>query len=146
MAKIVWTDLPKTYGLFTRRSAIMVTLDTKKMVQQYSLNTKINVVQYTNFNGSLYFRTMTAKEKGLNWAIKADYFTLPTELASLVPSPSISPSINGSKRLSSPATRTTGKPKQKSSTKKVAKPKSEEAVATKKPSLFSKLLKKLRRK
>lgn len=144
MANITWKDLPKQYGLFTRRSALMVALDTKKMVQQYSLNTKINVIQYTIFNDSLYFRTLTAKEKGLNWAIKADAFVLPDELASLVPMPNFSPQKKGT-HLSLPATRTTGKPKQKSA-RKVATPKSEEVVAPKKANIFSKLLKKLRRK
>lgn len=143
MAKITWQDLSKPYGLFTRRSALMVTLDTKKMVQQYALNTKINVVQYTIFNDSLYFRTLTAKEKGLNWAIKADAFILPDELASLAPMPNFSPQKKGTHQ-SSPATRTTGKPKQKSIPKTTA-PKSEEAPVEKQ-SLFSKLLKKLRRK
>lgn len=143
MANIIWKDLPKPYGLFTRRSALMVTLDTKKMVQQYLLNTKINVIQYTIFNDSLYFRTLTAKEKGLNWAIKADAFVLPDELASLVPTPNLSPkkSVPNPK----PVSRKTGNQKQKSA-RKVATPKSEEVVAPKKANIFSKLLKKLRRK
>ena len=145
MAKITWKDLPKPQGLFTRRSAIMVTLDTKKMIQQYALNTKLNVVQYTYFNDSLYFRTLTAKERGLNWAIKADSFTLPVGLiASLEPTPNFSPQKKGTHR-SSPATRTTGKSKQKSA-RKVATPKSEEVVAPKKANVFTKLFNKLRRK
>lgn len=143
MAKIIWKDLEKPYGLFTRRSALMVTLDTKKMVQQYAMNTKLNVVQYTIFNDSLYFRTLTAKEKGLNWAIKADAFVLPDELASLAPTPNLSPkkSVPNPK----PVSRKTGNQKQKSA-RKVATPKSEEVVAPKKANIFSKLLKKLRRK
>lgn len=143
MAKITWQDLSKPYGLFTRRSALMVTLDTKKMVQQYAMNTKLNVVQYTIFNDSLYFRTLTAKEKGLNWAIKADAFVLPDELASLAPTPNLSPkkSVPNPK----PVSRKTGNQKQKSA-RKVATPKSEEVVAPKKANIFSKLLKKLRRK
>lgn len=143
MANITWKDLPKPYGLFTRRSALMVTLDTKKMVQQYAMNTKLNVIQYAIFNDSLYFRTLTAKEKGLNWAIKADAFVLPDELASLVPMPNLSPkkSVPNPK----PVSRKTGNQKQKSA-RKVATPKSEEVVAPKKANIFSKLLKKLRRK
>lgn len=143
MANITWKDLSKPYGLFTRRSALMVTLDTKKMVQQYAMNTKLNVVQYTIFNDSLYFRTLTAKEKGLNWAIKADAFVLPDELASLAPTPNLSPkkSVPNPK----PVARKTGNQKQKSA-RKVATPKSEEVVAPKKANIFSKLLKKLRRK
>lgn len=143
MAKITWQDLSKPYGLFTRRSALMVTLDTKKMVQQYAMNTKLNVIQYTIFNDSLYFRTLTAKEKGLNWAIKADAFVLPAELASLVPTPNLSPkkSVPNPK----PVARKTGKQKQKSA-RKVATPKSEEVVAPKKANVFTKLFNKLRRK
>lgn len=143
MANITWKDLPKQYGLFTRRSALMVTLDTKKMVQQYAMNTKLNVIQYTIFNDSLYFRTLTAKEKGLNWAIKSDAFVLPDELASLAPTPNLSPkkSVPNPK----PVSRKTGNQKQKSA-RKVATPKSEEVVAPKKANIFSKLLKKLRRK
>lgn len=143
MANITWKDLSKPYGLFTRRSALMVTLDTKKMVQQYAMNTKLNVVQYTIFNDSLYFRTLTAKEKGLNWAIKADAFVLPDELASLAPTPNLSPkkSVPNPK----PVARKTGNRKQKSA-RKVATPKSEEVVVPKKANIFSKLLKKLRRK
>lgn len=144
MAKIVWKDLPKTYGLFTRRSALMVTLDSKKLVQQYAMNTKLNVVQYTIFNDSLYFRTSTARDKGLNWAIKSDAFVLPLDLASLVPTPNLSPEKNAPNPK--PVTRKTASKKQKSA-KKVATTKSEERVATpKKQGMFSKLLKKFRRK
>lgn len=143
MAKIVWKDLPKSYGLFTRRSALMVTLDTKKMVQQYAMNTKLNVVQYTVFNEGLYFRTSTAKTKGLNWAIKSDAFTLPPELASLAPTPSISPKKNAPNPK--PVSRKSGTQKQKSA-RKVATPKSEEVVAPKKANMFTKLFNKLRRK
>ena len=143
MAKIIWKDLEKPYGLFTRRSALMVTLDTKKMIQQYAMNTKLNVVQYAIFNDSLYFRTSTAKDKGLNWAIKADAFVLPAELASLVPTPNLSPKKNVPNPK--PVTRKTGKQKQKSA-RKVATPKSEEVVAPKKANVFTKLFNKLRRK
>ena len=143
MAKIVWKDLPKSYGLFTRRSALMITLDTKKMVQQYAMNTKLNVVQYTVFNEGLYFRTSTAKTKGLNWAIKSDAFTLPPELASLAPTP-ISPKKNAPNPK--PVSRKTGTHQKQKSARKVATPKSEEVVAPKKANIFSKLFNKLRRK
>lgn len=84
---IVWQDLPKPRGAFTRRSTMMVTLDTKRAIQLYSPNTKLNVVQYTMFNDSIYFRTQSAKDRNLNWAIKADAFSLPDGyLASLAPS------------------------------------------------------------
>ncbi len=83
---IVWKDLAKPQGFFTRRNTLMVTLDTKKAVQSYCSNTKINVVQYTVFNDTVYFRTSSAKERDLNWAIKADSFDLPNGyLASLAP-------------------------------------------------------------
>lgn len=132
--KIVWKDLPKAQGFFTRRSTLMVTLDTKKAVQSYCANTKINVVQYTVFNDNVYFRTSSAKERGLNWAIKADSFDLPDGYtASLVP-------------LKSPAKKTTSTSssllkleKQKVAQKRTPS-KSEGKVSSHKISLIKRLL------
>lgn len=88
MAKqIIWTDLPKKYALFTRRSTMMVDLRTRKVVQHYAANVKINLVQEATFEGIRFFRTNSAKERGLDWAFKASSFTLPeSEFASLAPS------------------------------------------------------------
>ena len=85
--KIVWKDLPKRRGLFTRRSGAMISLDNGTTIQYYSANTKINVIQETIVDGVKYFRTESAANKGLNWAFKASAFDLPKdELASLAPS------------------------------------------------------------
>lgn len=117
--KIIWKDLPKPQGFFTRRSAVMLTLDTKKAIQLYSSNTKLNVSQYTVFNGSVYFRTEPAKVKNLNWAIKADSFDLPDGyLASLAPT---------EHSLSKKQVTSHTPAKKQKVTQKVAKPKSEEA-------------------
>ena len=117
--KIVWKDLPKQQGFFTRRSALMLTLDTKKAIQFYSPNTKLNVSQYTVFNGSVYFRTESAKTQNLNWAIKADSFDLPDGyLASLAPT---------EHSLSKKQVPSHTPAKKQKTTQKVVKPKSEEA-------------------
>lgn len=79
--KIIWEDLENRGAMFTKRNASMVSLDTGKVIQQYSSNTRINVVQKAFYNGELYFRTATAKEKGLNWAFKASAFDAPNEKA-----------------------------------------------------------------
>ena len=84
--KIVWKDLDKRTGLFTKRNATMVDLSNGAVVQYYSTNTKINVVQETIIDGIKYFRTETAAGQSLDWAFKAFDFDLPNELASLGPS------------------------------------------------------------
>lgn len=84
--QIVWKDLPKRYALFTKCNTAMVNVATGAKVMCYSENTKINVVQETTYNEVRYFRTESAKEKGLDLAIKASTFDLPPDLASLEPS------------------------------------------------------------
>ena len=142
MSKIVWKDLPKPLGLFTRRSALMLTLDTKKAIQFYSSNTKLNVSQYTVFNDTVYFRTEPAKVKNLNWAIKADSFDLPDGyLASLAPTEhSLS-----KKQVPShtPVNRKISPTKQKV-TQHVAKPKSEEAQPQK-PTLIKRIFRRFKK-
>lgn len=134
--KIVWKDLPKQQGFFTRRSAVMLTLDTKKAIQFYSPNTKLNLSQYTVFNGSVYFRTEPAKVKNLNWAIKADSFDLPDGyLASLAPTEHSLSKKQVASHL--PANRKTSPTKQKS-IQKVAKSKSE-GTKPQKPTLIKRL-------
>ena len=66
----------------------MVDLDKGKIITYYSANTKISMMQQALVNGERYFRTGSAKEKGLNWAIKANSFTLPIDDAPLEPSSS----------------------------------------------------------
>lgn len=96
--KIVWQDLPKAKGLFTKRSSIMKNLDDGKAVQHYSANTKIAVVQKAQFQGNTYYRTNSAKEKGLNWAFEASVFGLPNEAAPPAPTKvSVSYTLNAPK-------------------------------------------------
>lgn len=83
--KISWTDLPKALGLFTARSCSLVDLDTGKAVKTYSANTKIDVVQSTEFNGVKYYRTEYSKTKGFNWAFKAEDFAEPEVVAEPTP-------------------------------------------------------------
>lgn len=64
----------------------MVNLDTNGKIQLYSANTKINLVQEAEVDGTRYFRTETAAIQGLNWAFKASDFGLPDKVASLEPS------------------------------------------------------------
>lgn len=75
--KINWLDLPTQKGLFTARSTSMVNLDVNVPIQFYSANTKINVVQYAIIGEEIFFRTQSAKQRDLNWAIKATAFRLP---------------------------------------------------------------------
>lgn len=135
--KITWKDLPKPRGFFTRRSTMMVTLDTKKAVQLYSANTKINLVQYAVFNDSVYFRTSSAKERNLNWAIKADSFDLPKDyLASL--------DLSDSPKSKAPCTKPSSlklAEKQKPTTvKKAPLPKNEGGVSAAKINLFKRFI------
>lgn len=83
----VWVDLEKPKNVFTVRSAAMYDLRNKKMIQHYLANTKIQVVQKAIFNGETYYRTESAKTRGLDWAFKATAFGLPNEAAPSVPSP-----------------------------------------------------------
>ena len=76
-----WKDLPKEQGYFTKRSAVMVDLDKNKIVQYYSANTKIVVVQKCVTPEKTYYRTRPAAEKGLNWVFEASVFGLPNEKA-----------------------------------------------------------------
>lgn len=84
--RIVWKDLDKKVGIFTKRNATMVDLSNGAVVQHYGANTKINVVQETTIDDAKYFRTETAAGRNLDWAFKASDFELPPELASLEPS------------------------------------------------------------
>lgn len=88
MAKqIVWKDLEKRLGLFTVRNAAMFDLNNGSKIQYYSANTKINLVQETELDGTRYLRTESAMTQGLDWAFKASDFGLPElKVASLEPS------------------------------------------------------------
>lgn len=85
MKEITWKDTPKPLNLFTVRNATMRDLETKKIIQYYSANTKISVVQKTQVGDTTYYRTASAKERSLNWAFEASAFGLPNEKAPSVP-------------------------------------------------------------
>lgn len=85
MKKLTWVQLPKPKGMFTKRSAIMVSLKDMKAVQHYSANTKIELCQCTCINGTIYLRTASAAQRDLDWGFSAKSFDMPSdEIASLV--------------------------------------------------------------
>lgn len=122
MAKIIWEDLPKRYGLFTKRSAKLISLSNGATIQHYNANTKINVVQCAMIDGVKYFRTESAAIQDLDRVFRADVFELPPELASLEPFEN-SLSNNSSRVLAEP------KPKDKKPPKMKKLPESEGGVS-----------------
>lgn len=118
-----WQDLPERKNCFTTRSAMMMDLDKRAVVQHYSANTKIVVVQKCVIPEGTYYRTETAKLRGLNWAFKASALGLPDEKA-----PSVHSSTSNShfKKTRKPA-RTSRPAKKQTSSQKIAKPKGGEA-------------------
>ncbi len=83
--KYIWEDLPKPMNCFTVRNATMRNLNTGEVVQHYSANTKIAVVQKCVTPVATYYRTESAKHHYLNFAFEASAFGLPNELAPSVP-------------------------------------------------------------
>lgn len=81
--KCVWEDLPKPMNCFTARNATMRDLNTNKIIQHYSANTKIVVVQKCVTPVATYYRTESAKLNRLNYAFEASAFGLPNESAPL---------------------------------------------------------------
>lgn len=80
-----WEDV-KPINAFTARNTAMINLNTGKIVQLYSANTKIVVVQkYVSPNGT-YYRTQSAEHHNLNWAFEASALGLPDEKAPPAPS------------------------------------------------------------
>ena len=84
--KIVWEDLPKPLIVFTVRNAAMRNLNTGKIIQQYSANTRINVAQKSVTEKGTFYRTSSAAHHNLNWAFEAPAFGLPNEKAPSAPS------------------------------------------------------------
>lgn len=117
--EFVWQDLPERHNCFTTRSAMMMDLDKRTVVQHYSANTKIVVVQKCVIPEGTYYRTETAKLRGLNWAFKASALGLPDEKAPSVPS---STSNSHFKKARKPA-RTSRPAKKQTSSQKIARPK-----------------------
>lgn len=79
--KCVWEDLPKPLNCFTVRNATMVNLNTGKIVNNYSANTKIVVAQKCVTPKGTYYRTREAAYNYLNHAFRASAFGLPDEKA-----------------------------------------------------------------
>lgn len=128
--KYRWEDLPSRLNLFTVRSAVQRNMDSGKIVQNYSANTRITVVQKCVTPEKTYYRTETAKREHLNWAFEASAFGLPNEEA---------PSVPDSTPLKESPThsQTCGDKKQKS-TRRSKSPKDGARAKTKK-SLFKRL-------
>ena len=80
-----WEDLPKKKSLFTVRNAVMTDLSTGKIVQHYSANTKIEVIQKCSTLNKTFYRTQSAAKQDLNWAFEASAFGLPNEHAPVAP-------------------------------------------------------------
>ena len=79
--KYVWEDLPEPLSCFTVVNTEMINLNTGKVVQHYSTNTKIVVVQKCVTKNCTYYRTQEAEHHYLNYAFKASAFGLPNEKA-----------------------------------------------------------------
>lgn len=118
----IWKDIDRK-NLFTKRNAVMINLDTKKIVQYYSANTKIVVIQKTQVGEKTYYRTASARDKSLNWAFEASVFGLPNEVAPSAPSRrSKSSSINTS-QLRKPGKSTLSRTEKQTKDQKIASPK-----------------------
>lgn len=117
--KYNWEKLPKPMNCFTKRNAVMINLNNGKIIQHYSANTKIVVVQKCVTPEKTYYRTYSAYHHHLNYAFEASVFGLPNEKAPLAPSSPKIPSKNTFKRK--PESRTS-KPARKINTKPKAVP------------------------
>lgn len=81
--KFEWEDLPKPLNVFTARSTFTRDLNSKKLIQCYSSNTRLTIVQKCVTPGVTYYRTGFAARNGLDWAFEASAFGLPNEVAPL---------------------------------------------------------------
>lgn len=80
-----WKDV-KPINAFTSRNTAMYNLNTGEVVQYYSANTKIVVVQKYVTPSGTYYRTRSAEHHDLNWAFEASALGLPNEKAPSAPS------------------------------------------------------------
>lgn len=83
--KYAWQDLPEKKNCFTVRNAAMINLNTSKVVQYYSANTKIVVVQKCVTTKGTFYRTAEAAHHYLNYAFEAQALGLPNEKAPSAP-------------------------------------------------------------
>lgn len=79
--KYAWEDLPKPLNCFTVRNATMFNLNNGRIVNNYSANTKIVVVQKCVTPKGTYYRTREAAHHYLNYAFRAADFGLPNDKA-----------------------------------------------------------------
>lgn len=79
--KYIWEDLSKPLNCFTVRNATMRNLNTGEIIQYYSANTKIVVVQKCVTPTNTYYRTESARHHYLNYAFEASAFGLANEKA-----------------------------------------------------------------
>lgn len=114
--KYIWENLPKKTTMFTVRNATLRNLNTGEIVQHYSSNTRIDIVQKCVTEKNTYYRTQSAEHHNLNWAFEASAFGLPNEKAPSAPVNSLKVKPN-----SVPLHTTPGTKKQKS-TKKSSTP------------------------
>ena len=130
MGKIIWEDYPSPKNLFTKRNATMKDLETNKIIQYYSANTKIVIVQKAQVNDQTFLRTASARDHDLDWAFEAAAFGLPNDVAPPVHVPSYSLNSHTTKKQKPDEIQNPEPPKG-----------GEEAKAKKKPrfGLFSKL-------
>lgn len=105
-----WVDVTPI-NAFTSRNTVMYNLNVGKVVQHYSANTKIVVVQKYVSESGTYYRTASAKYNNLNWAFEAPALGLPNEKAPSAPSQEFFP-------LSKKSPKTTPKKRKTTSAKK----------------------------
>lgn len=84
--KYVWQDLPKPLNVFTSRNTTMRNLNTGEIIQHYSANTKLTVVQKCVTTKGTFYRTSSAAHHFLNFAFEATALGLPNEIAPSAPS------------------------------------------------------------
>lgn len=130
-----WEDLPKPLNCFTVRNATMINLNTKKIIQHYSANTKIVVVQKCVTEKGTYYRTDSARHHYLNYAFEATALGLPNEVAPSVPDNTPKINSNAHRSSSAPVIR-------KQKTLKKTEPPKDGVVTPRKKSLFRRLFRK----
>lgn len=120
--KYVWKDLPERENHFTVKNAVMIDLNTRKVVRHYCTNTKIAVVQKCITPEKTYYRTENAFRNNLDYAFEAEAFGLQNEEAPLEPAKTFPLDENTTKRK--PATETPKPAKKQTVVQKASSPKS----------------------
>lgn len=76
-----WIDLPERKSCFTTRNAVLYDMDSDEIIQYYSANTKIVVVQGCTTDRGTFYRTESAVKANVNFAFEASALGLPNEIA-----------------------------------------------------------------